>query len=60
MAYSISKSFKLFYRQVIAQRRLSSELHVPNENTMKEIERSGKWQGKKFFSKEGLFEDLDI
>jgi DNA-damage-inducible protein J len=40
LGLSISTSFELFYRQVIAQRGLPFELHVPNEKTMKAIENS--------------------
>ena len=60
LGLSVSKSFELFYRQVIAQRGLPFELHVPNEKTMKAIENSRKGKGKRFSSVQELFDDLDI
>lgn len=60
LGLSVSKSFELFYRQVIASRGLPFELHVPNEKTMKAIENSRRKKGKIFSSPEELFEDLDI
>ena len=60
LGLSVSKSFELFYRQVIAQRGLPFELHVPNEKTMKAIENSRKGKGKRFSSAQELFDDLDI
>ncbi|MBW1792379.1 MAG: type II toxin-antitoxin system RelB/DinJ family antitoxin, partial [Deltaproteobacteria bacterium] len=48
MGLSVSKSFELFYRQVIAQRGLPFELQVPNEKTMKAIENSRQGRGKRF------------
>ena len=60
LGLSVSKSFELFYRQVIAQRGLPFELHVPNEKTMKAIENSRKGKGKRFLSAQELFDDLDI
>ena len=57
---SVSKSFELFYRQVIAQRGLPFELHIPNEKTLKAIENSRRGRGKTFSSTDELFEDLGI
>ncbi len=57
---SVSKSFELFYRQVIANRGLPFELHVPNEKTMKAIENSRQKKGKPFSTPDELFEDLGI
>ena len=48
MGLSVSKSFELFYRQVIAQRGLPFEIHVPNEKTIKAIENSRKGKGNFF------------
>ena len=60
LGLSVSKSFELFYRQVIAQRGLPFELHVPNEKTMKAIENSRQGKGKTFTSPQELFDDLGI
>ncbi|MBW1888594.1 MAG: type II toxin-antitoxin system RelB/DinJ family antitoxin [Deltaproteobacteria bacterium] len=60
LGLSVSKSFELFYRQVIAQHGLPFELHVPNEKTMKAIENSRKGKWKRFSSAQELFDDLDI
>jgi len=57
---SVSKSFELFYRQVIAQRGLPFELRVPNEKTMKAIENSRQGKGKRFSTAQKLFDDLGI
>jgi len=57
---SVSKSFELFCRQVIAQRGLPFELHVPNEKTMKAIENSRQGKGKRFSTAQELFDDLGI
>ncbi len=60
LGLSVSKSFELFYRQVIAQRGLPFELHVPNEKTMKAIENSRQGKGKTFSTAQELFDDLGI
>ena len=60
LGLSISTSFELFYRQVIAQRGLPFELHVPNEKTMKAIENSRQGKGKAFSTPQELFDDLGI
>ena len=60
LGLSVSKSFELFYRQVIAQRGLPFELHVPNEKTMKAIENSRQGKGKRFSIAQELFDDLGI
>ncbi len=60
LGLSVSKSFELFYRQVIAQRGLPFELHVPNEKTMKAIENSREGKGQRFSSAQELFDDLEI
>ncbi len=60
LGLSVSKSFELFYRQVIAQHGLPFELHVPNSKTMKAIENSRNGGGKSFSSAEELFDDLGI
>ena len=60
LGLSVSKSFELFYRQVIAQRGLPFELHIPNEKTMKAIENSRDGKGQRFSSAQELFDDLGI
>lgn len=60
LGLSVSKSFELFYRQVIAAKGLPFELHVPNEKTMRAIENSRQGKGKTFSSSDKLFEDLGI
>ena len=60
LGLSVSKSFELFYRQVIAHRGLPFELHVPNEKTRKAIEDSRQGKGKKFSTAQELFDDLGI
>jgi len=55
-----SGELQLFYRQVIAQRGLPFELHVPNEKTMKAIENSRQGKGKAFSTPQELFDDLGI
>ena len=60
MGLSVSKSFELFYRQLIAQRGLPFEIHVPNTKTMQAIENSRQGKGKKFSTQKALFEDLGI
>jgi len=60
LGLSVSTSFELFYRQVIAQRGLPFELHIPNEKTMKAIENSRQSKGKKFSTHKELFDDLGI
>ncbi|MEA3386707.1 MAG: type II toxin-antitoxin system RelB/DinJ family antitoxin [Thermodesulfobacteriota bacterium] len=54
LGLSVSKSFELFYRQVIAQRGLPFELHVPNEKTRKAIEDSRQGKGKRFSTAQEL------
>lgn len=60
LGLSVSKSYELFCRQVIAHRGLPFEVRVPNEKTMKAIENSRKGKGKVFSSPEALFEDLGV
>ena len=60
LGLSVPKSLELFYRQVIAQRGLPFELHVPNEKTMKAIENSRLGKGKTFSTAQELFDDLVI
>lgn len=60
LGLSVSKSFELFYRQVIAQHGLPFELQVPNEKTMKAIEDSRQGRGKRFNTPQELFDDLGI
>jgi DNA-damage-inducible protein J len=60
LGLSVSKSFELYYRQVIAQHGLPFELHVPNEKTTKAIENSRQGKGKRFSSAQELFGDLGI
>jgi len=60
LGLSVSQSFELFYRQVIAQHGLPFELHIPNEKTMKAIENSREGKGQRFSSARELFDDLGI
>ena len=60
LGLSVSKSFELFYRQVIAHRGLPFEINVPNEKTMKAIEDSRQGKGKRFSTAQELFDDLGI
>jgi DNA-damage-inducible protein J len=49
LGLSVSKSFELYYRQIIAHRGLPFALQVPNEKTMKAIENSRQGKGKTRF-----------
>lgn len=60
LGLSVSRSFELFYRQVIAQHGLPFELRIPNEKTMKAIENSRQGKGKTFPTPVELFDDLGI
>ena len=60
LGLSVSKSFELYYRQIIAQRGLPFELRVPNTETMRAIDDSRTGKGKVFTSPEDLFKDLGI
>jgi len=60
LGLSVSKSFELYYRQIIAHRGLPFELQVPHEKTMKAIENSRQGKGKAFSSTKDLFDDLEI
>ncbi len=60
LGLSVSRSFELFYRQVIAQHGLPFELRVPNEKTMKAIESLREGKGKTFSTTKELFDDLGI
>lgn len=57
---SVSKSYELFYRQVIAQQGLPFDLQIPNEKTMKAINNSRRGKGKTFTTPRELFDDLGI
>ena len=60
LGLSVSKSFELYYRQIIAHRGLPFELQIPNEKTMKAIENSRQGKGKSFSSAKELYDDLGI
>ena len=60
MGLSVSNSFELFYRQVIAHRGLPFDLSIPSEKTMRAIQNSRKGKGKKFSTSQELFDDLGI
>ena len=60
LGLSVSKSFELYYRQIIAHRGLPFELKIPNDKTMRAIENSRQGRGKIFSSAEDLFDDLGI
>ena len=60
LGLSVSQSFEIFYRQIIAQRGLPFELRIPNAKTMKTIENSRQGKGKVFSSAVDLFDDLGI
>ena len=60
LGLSVSGSFELFYRQVIAQHGLPFELRVPNKKTMKAIENSRQGKGKVFSTPKELYDDLGI
>ena len=60
LGLSVSGSFELFYRQVIAQQGLPFELRVPNAKTMKAIEDSRQCKGKRFSTPKELYDDLEI
>ena len=60
LGLSVSKSFELYYRQIIAHQGLPFEIKVPNKITMKAIEGSRRGKGKTFTNVEDLFDDLGI
>jgi len=60
LGLSVSKSFELYYRQIIAHRGLPFELKIPNDKTMRAIENSRQGRGKIFSFAEDLFDDLGI
>ena len=60
LGLSVSKSFELYYRQIIAHRGLPFELQIPNRTTMRAIDNSRKGKGKTFSSATDLFDDLGI
>ncbi len=60
LGLSVSGSFELFYRQVIAHRGLPFDLNIPNEQTMKAIHNSRAGRGKSFSEVDDLFNDLEI
>ncbi|MCP4667028.1 MAG: type II toxin-antitoxin system RelB/DinJ family antitoxin [Deltaproteobacteria bacterium] len=60
LGLSVSNSFELFYRQVIAHRGLPFDLQIPTEKTMQAIERSRTGKGKTFSTAQNLFDDLGI
>lgn len=60
LGLSVSASFELFYRQVIAHRGLPFDVNIPNEETIRAIQRSRAGEGERFDSTDALFEDLGI
>jgi DNA-damage-inducible protein J len=60
LGLSVSKSFELYYRQIVAHRGLPFELQIPNGKTMKAIEISRQGKGKSISSAKELYDDLGI
>ena len=60
LGLSVSKSFELFYRQVITQQGLPFDLQIPDEKTMKAINNSRCGKGKTLTTQRELFDDLGI
>jgi len=60
LGLSVSKSFELSCRQVIAHQGLLLDLNIPNETTMKAVRNSKRGKGKRFSKLDDLFEDLGI
>ena len=60
LGLSVSNSFEIFYRQVIAHRGLPFDLNIPNEKTMKAIQNSREGKGRRFSTTQELFDDLGI
>lgn len=60
LGLSVSKSFELFYRQVIAHKGLPFDVNIPNETTVKAIHNSRAGKGNRFSSAEALFDELEI
>jgi DNA-damage-inducible protein J len=60
LGLSVSKSFELYYRQIVAHRGLPFELQIPNGKTMKDIEISRQGKGKSISSAKELYDDLGI
>ena len=60
LGLSVSKSFEIYYRQIIAHQGLPFELRVPSKKTMQAIENSRQGKGKTFSSADDLFDDLGI
>ncbi|MCK4486684.1 MAG: type II toxin-antitoxin system RelB/DinJ family antitoxin [Desulfobacterales bacterium] len=58
LGLSVSNSFEIFYRQVIAHRGLPFDLNISNEKTMKAIQNSREGKGKRFSTTRELFDDL--
>jgi DNA-damage-inducible protein J len=60
LGLSVSKSFELYYRQIVAHRGLPFELQIPNGKTVKAIEISRQGKGKSISSAKELYDDLGI
>ena len=60
LGLSVSNSFEIFYRLVIAHRGLPFDVNIPNEKTMKAIQNSRAGKGKKVSTTQELFDDLGI
>ena len=60
LGLSVSKSFELFYRQVIAHRGLPFDLRIPTEETMRAIDEARRGESKSFSNTGELFEDLGL
>ncbi|MBF0380823.1 MAG: type II toxin-antitoxin system RelB/DinJ family antitoxin [Magnetococcales bacterium] len=60
MGLNMSDAIRLMLLRVVDEKRLPFEIKTPNATTIKAMEELEQGKGKKFDSKEGLFEDLGI
>ncbi len=60
LGISISTAYELFYRQIIAQRGIPFDLHIPNRDTLQAMRNARNGEGKSYESVEKMFHDLKI
>ena len=59
LGISISSAYEMFYLQIIAHRGLPFDPRVPNETTIRAMEKAREGKGKQYASVKEMFDDLE-
>ena len=60
LGISISTAYEMFYRQIIAHQGIPFDLHIPNQDTLQAMRDARDGKGKKYYSVDKMFKDLQV